>query len=142
MSEKTVKYTAELCKLGVPNRNGRIYTEGCFRDHLGKPYLGHLDTPTQFVPVVYGEVSHRATLRQEGDVVMADIETLDTPHGRVLTSLLKDGVKIEFKTRGQGRVEGGVITDYKLFSVDAAGDPARFRPNAKDEEILPSDEGQ
>ncbi|MGH7175081.1 MAG: hypothetical protein ACREGR_01840 [Minisyncoccia bacterium] len=125
----TKTFTAEVCQLGVPNKNGRVYTKDCFKGVLGKQIIGHLDSPETWVKTQLSTASHAAILREQDDKIMADVETLVTPSGKILKALLDDGVKIAFRPRGTGKLEPEgdhvVVKDYELFSVDALHDNDR-----------------
>jgi hypothetical protein len=63
---------------------------------------------------------------------MGEGEILNTPHGKILKSLLNDGVRIGISSRGvgNGKVdENGILVigeSYKLITFDAVADPSTF----------------
>lgn len=128
MSEP-LRFTVPVCELGKPNKNGRVYTDEAFKEHYGKPIIGHLGFPDIAFVTAFADASHRAVLRKEGDMVMADVEVINTPCGKVLQSMLDNKTKVDFRQRGVGRVEVAEdgtqhIVDFKLYSVDAVEDGA------------------
>jgi len=72
-------------------------------------------------------------------VLMGEGEILNTPHGKILKSLLNDGVRVGISSRGvgNGRVdENGILVideNYKLITFDAVADPST--PNAYQQKI-------
>ena len=63
---------------------------------------------------------------------MGEAEILSTPHGRILKSLINDGVRVGISSRGvgNGKVdENGILVigeSYKLITFDAVADPSTF----------------
>ena len=61
---------------------------------------------------------------------MGEGEILNTPHGKILKSLLNDGVRIGISSRGVGNGrsdENGILVigeSYKLITFDAVADPS------------------
>ena len=63
---------------------------------------------------------------------MGEGEILNTPHGRILKSLINDGIRIGISSRGVGNGavdENGILVigeSYKLITFDAVADPSTF----------------
>lgn len=92
--------------------------------------VGELDHPTDSI-IHFEKCSHLITnLWWEGNCLMGEGEILNTPHGRILKSLLNDGVRIGISSRGVGNGrndENGILVigeSYKLITFDAVADPS------------------
>jgi hypothetical protein len=74
--------------------------------------------------VHFANVSHLVTrLWLEGDDLMAEIETMQTPMGKVVEGMLQEGVNLRLGLRGVGTLFS--LTDdvsYKLITVDFWGE--------------------
>ncbi len=127
-----------IIKFDQPNKNGRVYSSDCFNldDPIIKEklknnsFFGELGFPQgDRSEVDLTKVSHRVvSLYKKDDGLYADIETLDTPNGRILEKTVKNSSG-GFRTRGVGNIEprdDGYcnITDYILYTVDFTDDPA------------------
>lgn len=105
--------------------------------------VGELDHPTDSI-IHFEKASHVITkLWWEGNNLMGEGEILNTPHGKILKSLLSDGVRIGISSRGVGNGrtdENGVLEiseSYKLITFDAVADPstyAAFQEKVADED--------
>jgi hypothetical protein len=91
---------------------------------------GELDHPTDSI-IHFKEASHKITkLWWEGNTLMGEGVILNTPCGKILRSLINDGVRIGISSRGvgNGKVnENGVLVigeSYKLITFDAVADPS------------------
>jgi len=120
------------------NRNGRIYERAILfkeADRYNKEYveknramgeLGHPNGPTLNLE----RVSHNITnLKFDGDNVVGKARVLDTPYGKIVKSLIGDGVKLGVSTRGMGSLEERngakyVKEDFMLTAVDIVADPS------------------
>jgi len=120
------------------NRNGRIYERNILfneANRYNKEYveknramgeLGHPDGPTLNLE----RVSHNITkLSFDGDNVIGKARVLDTPYGKIVKSLISDGVKLGVSTRGMGSLEERngakyVKEDFMLTAVDIVADPS------------------
>jgi hypothetical protein len=65
----------------------------------------------------------------DGDNVMGKAKILDTPYGKIVKSLIDDGVKLGVSTRGMGTLEEKngvkmVKEDFMLTAVDVVADPS------------------
>ena len=84
-------------RCGVPNGNGRIYTEGVLKREIGlyeklvkeNRALGELDHPESNI-VNLANVSHKMTaVWMEGEDVYGKLQVLDTPSGKILRATIR-----------------------------------------------------
>ena len=123
----------------LKNRNGRMYPFQVLEKEVGRyneeyiktsralGELGHPDGPT----VNLDRVSHRITsLTAEGTNFIGRAQILDTPMGKIASSLLGEGVKLGVSSRGMGsisQIEGVnyVGEDFMLATAaDIVADPS------------------
>lgn len=121
-----------VARADVPNGNNRVYSrellEGVCRDfsekYSNRSLLGECSVSCGSV-IRLSEVSHIVTdLRMAGDLLVASIECLKTPNGRVLNQLLQEKNSVAFRLHGIGYHEIGedgihTIRDYKMISIHA-----------------------
>lgn len=120
------------------NKNKRIYPYAVLDENVKKlvpiiearGLIGELDHPTDSI-IHFEKASHIITkLWWEGNNLMGEGEILNTPHGKILKSLLNDGVRIGISSRGVGNGrsdENGILVigeSYKLITFDAVADPS------------------
>ena len=130
------------------NKNKRIYPFGVLDENVKKlipivnarGLVGELDHPTDSI-IHFEKASHVVTkLWWEGNSLMGEGEILNTPHGKILKSLLSDGVRVGISSRGVGNGrsdENGILVigeSYKLITFDAVADPSTF--NAFQEKVV------
>jgi len=122
---------------GVPNGNGRIYTEGVLKREIGlykklveeSRALGELDHPESNI-VNLANVSHKMTdVWMEGDDVYGKLQILETPSGKILRALVEGGCKIGISSRGTGTLsespKGSVVNeDFQLICFDMVSEPS------------------
>ena len=123
----------------LKNRNGRMYpfsvlekevhryNEEYVKTSRALGELGHPDGPT----VNLDRVSHRITsLRAEGNNFIGKAQILDTPMGKIASSLLGEGVKLGVSSRGMGSIDrredcNVVMDDFMLATAaDIVADPS------------------
>jgi hypothetical protein len=134
----TVKFKGKFQEAEAVNKNKRMYPFGVLdenvkrlNDHIkGRGLIGELDHPTDSI-IHFTNASHIVTqLWWEGNTLMGEGEILNTPHGKVLKSLINDGVRVGISSRGvgNGKVnENGILVigeSYKLITFDAVADPS------------------
>lgn len=124
----------EVCKADVPTHTRRIYPRWLLEreaDRMqetikARGWFGTLGPPDDSI-IRLKDSSHLVTdLRMEGDNLVAEVEILNTPAGRVLKQLLEvPGLKMNFRLSGVGNGvvnEDGVLVvgeSYKLIQIFA-----------------------
>ena len=142
-----------LQRAGSKNQNGRIYPKHilereCKRyttEFIGQNRaLGELDHPESSV-VNLNNVSHNILkIRWGGADLMGTVQVLDTPSGKILKTLFKEGITLGISSRGLGSVkelykEGTVEVqdDFELIAWDFVSNPsthgAFMRPSKMNE---------
>lgn len=120
------------------NRNGRIYPKRVLSKAL-KEYdeqyikqkravseLGHPSSPT----VNLDRVSHIIeNLKMDGNIVTGRARVMDTPMGKIVKSLMDEGVKLGVSTRGLGSIVekkgfNEVQDDFVINAIDIVSDPS------------------
>ena len=124
----------------IKNRNGRMYPMETLRREVGRynenhvqagralGELGHPDGPT----VNLDRVSHKiVSLRESGSNFIGKAKLLNTPMGKIASSLVEEGVKLGVSSRGIGSLkqtrEGVNIVgdDFMLATAaDIVADPS------------------
>lgn len=118
------------------NRNGRIYSEKLIRKICGdfQPLiesheaLGELNHPES------GQINPKeaailiTSLKMDGQLAIGKAKVLTTPNGKILESLINDGVRMGVSSRGTGDLEDDGITvnesSYHLITIDAVYMPS------------------
>ena len=124
----------------MKNRNGRVYPMATLRREVGRynenhvqkgralGELGHPEGPT----VNLDRVSHKiVSLRESGSNFVGKSKILNTPMGKIASSLIEEGVKLGVSSRGVGSLkmtrEGvNVVGDDFMLSTaaDIVSDPS------------------
>ena len=123
----------------IKNRNGRMYPLNTLSREVNRynesfvnkgralGELGHPDGPT----VNLDRVSHKITsLKQEGNNFVGKAQILNTPMGKIASSLIEEGVTLGVSSRGVGslREQNGVKyvgEDFQLATAaDIVADPS------------------
>ena len=119
-------FTVQIMRANVPNGNAQIYSmsalEHCVALGREQSIFGMLGAPSgAFVDL--SNVSHTVeNLRIEGEYLVGDVCILQTDKGHILLKLL-DEVQIDFRAAGTGTLDkSGVMTEFKLISIDALYD--------------------
>ena len=122
------------------NKNKRMYPFGILDENVKRlnetiktrGLIGELDHPTDSI-VHYKDCSHLITkLWWENNTLMGEGQILNTPCGKLLRSLIEDGVRVGISSRGvgNGKVnESGTLVigeSYKLITFDAVADPSTY----------------
>ena len=120
------------------NRNGRVYPKKTLMNEVArynKEYvmpsramgeLGHPEGPQLNLE----RVSHLIKeLRVDGNDVYGKAKILDTPYGKIVKDLIKEGVKVGVSSRGMGSLKqkngiNEVQEDFSLAAVDIVADPS------------------
>ena len=138
-SKKKLYIEGTFLQGDIKNRNGRVYPVNTLATEVGRynesfikkgralGELGHPDGPT----VNLDRVSHKITsLRQEGNNFVGKAQILNTPMGKIASSLFEEGVVLGVSSRGVGslREEQGVKyvgEDFQLATAaDIVADPS------------------
>jgi len=134
------KFRGKFQEADAVNKNKRMYPFGVLDENVKKlsdaiksrGLVGELDHPTDSI-IHFEKASHVITrLFWEGNSLMGEGEILNTPHGKILRSLLNDGVRVGISSRGVGNGrtdENGILVigeSYKLITFDAVADPSTF----------------
>lgn len=141
VAEGMVIMTGILQKANTRNGNGRVYPEKILRREIDNYQkcvgdnraLGELDHPEDSV-INLKNASHIVTQTWwDGDTVLGKVKVLDTPSGKILQALIKNGVKLGISSRGLGSVKesnGDTIVedDFQLICFDFVSEPST--PNA------------
>ena len=124
-------------RCGVPNGNGRTYTEGVLTREIElyeklvkeNRALGELDHPESNI-VNLANVSHKMTeVWMEGNDVYGKLQVLETPAGKILRALVEGGCKIGISSRGTGTLsespKGSIVNDdFQLICFDMVSEPS------------------
>ena len=134
----------------IKNRNGRMYPMETLRREVGRynenhiqsgralGELGHPEGPT----VNLDRVSHKiVSLKESGSNFIGKAKILNTPMGKIASSLIEEGVKLGVSSRGVGSLqqtkEGFAVVgeDFMLATAaDIVADPSA--PDAFGEGIM------
>lgn len=137
-SNGRMRFRGKFQAVNEVNKNGRIYSENVLRQNVEalsdlikkRGLVGELDHPTDSI-VHYEKASHVITkLWWDGNNLMGEGETLNTPYGRTLRALLEDGIPPGISSRGVGsgktNEQGHLVISegYKLITFDVVADPS------------------
>lgn len=120
------------------NRNGRIYPMSLWQNVVNSDYVkeminnhslfGEADHPETRLEISLQNVSHAINdLWIEGDKVLAIIDILPTPMGKIISELLDYGTNIGISSRGAGTVlrDNSVDPDdYQFVTFDFVARPS------------------
>jgi len=123
----------------IKNRNGRIYprdilqrevlryTKELISENRALGELGHPESPA----INLDRVSHKIVeLKEDGNDYIGKAKIMDTPNGRIVKSLIDEGVKLGVSSRGVGSLtstsEGNVVGEdfYLATAADIVADPS------------------
>lgn len=122
------------------NKNKRMYPFDVLDENIKRLHetvdsrglVGELDHPTDSI-IHFKDCSHCITkLWWDGNNLMGEGQILNTPCGKVLKSLIDDGIRVGISSRGvgNGKVnEEGILVigeSYKLITFDAVADPSTY----------------
>lgn len=120
------------------NKNGRIYPRDVLDESLVKEWqpmiakkraygeLGHPQTPI----VQLDKVCHYLTkLEWNGNDVVGRSKILDTPNGKIVQTLIDEGMEIGMSTRALGKMKNSneaniVLPGLKVTAIDVVADPS------------------
>lgn len=127
-----------LQRAGVKNQNKRIYPREILDREIENYQkavrenraVGELDHP-ESSSVSLQKASHVIReMHWEGNTVVGKVEVLSTPMGKILESLLNDGVMIGISSRGVGSTErtnegiDQVQPDFQIICFDIVSEPS------------------
>lgn len=117
------------------NRNQRIYPINEMEEQINefdRNYIkmnratGELEHP-EYPNLDARKACHLITeIRQDGNVFYGKSKILSTPDGKIVESLLRDGVQLGVSSRSLGNVDEstGIVTDFQLCTFDIVSDPS------------------
>ena len=138
--KKSIYIEGVFLQGNIKNRNGRMYPMETLRREVGRynenhiqsgralGELGHPEGPT----VNLDRVSHKiVSLRESGSNFVGKAKILNTPMGKIASSLIEEGVKLGVSSRGVGSLqqtkEGFAVVgeDFMLATAaDIVADPS------------------
>lgn len=116
------------------NRNGRIYPREIIEREVNKfqsliesrEAVGELSHP-ESIEINPDRAAILITeLKMDGNLAMGKAKVLTTPCGKILESLLQDGVRMGVSSRGTGNLceDNTVANDYSMATIDAVYMPS------------------
>ena len=116
------------------NRNGRVYPRAIIEREVNKfqsliesrEAVGELSHP-ESIEISPDRAAILVTeLKMDGNLAIGKAKVLTTPCGKILESLLNDGVRMGVSSRGTGNLTEGnmVADDYSLATIDAVYMPS------------------
>tara|TARA_B100000287_G_scaffold100184_1_gene92292 strand:- start:6 stop:611 length:606 start_codon:yes stop_codon:yes gene_type:complete len=119
------------------NQNGRVYPHAILQREImnyqkliqENRAMGECDHPDSSV-VELKNVSHVVKeARMQGDDVYGVIEILDTPSGKIIQSLIENGITLGISSRGVGSTQKSgntqvVQEDFQLICFDMVSEPS------------------
>lgn len=134
----TMYLTGVIQRAEAPNGNNRVYSKKVLEREIENYQkliqenraLGELDHPEDSV-INLRNVSHNMVkVWWDGNNVMGKAKILNTPSGKILQSLVNDGIKLGISSRGMGSVHEGpdgrtiVEDDFNLICFDFVSEPS------------------
>ncbi|AUS03024.1 prohead core protein serine protease [Vibrio phage 2.275.O._10N.286.54.E11] len=91
----------------------------------GNSILGECDHPDTLT-VNLDRVSHIITeMNMNGTNGIGTLKMLPTPHGKLIQTMLENGVKLGVSSRGSGNVDhSGHVSDFDIVTVDVVAQPS------------------
>ena len=116
------------------NRNGRVYPRAIIEREVNKfqsliesrEAVGELSHP-ESIEISPDRAAILVTeLKMDGNLAIGKAKVLTTPCGKILESLLNDGVRMGVSSRGTGNLTEGnmVADDHSLATIDAVYMPS------------------
>lgn len=116
------------------NRNGRTYSKQIIEREVNKfqslieshEALGELSHPDTIEISPERSAILITELKMDDNLAIGKAKVLSTPNGKILESLLSDGVRMGVSSRGTGNLTEGnmVAEDYSLVTIDAVYMPS------------------
>jgi hypothetical protein len=136
---KTLKLKGVCIEGGVKNANERVYpineiakAVDTINEQIktGHSVLGEVDHPED-LKINLDRVSHMIEkMWMDGPAGMGTLKILPTPMGKLVETMLTNGVKLGVSSRGSGNVDDrtGHVSDFEIVTVDVVAQPSA--PNA------------
>jgi len=119
------------------NKNKRVYSKGDMEREVGryvkemvetKRAMGELNHP-ESADVNLANACHIVTtMKFDDNYVVGKSQVLSTPSGKIVESLVKDGVRVGMSSRALGELkeENGVnrVNNMRLIAIDCVADPS------------------
>ena len=138
--EKRMWIVGEYMMAEDVNKNNRVYNRGEMEREVSrymtefvdpKRSMGELNHPTS-AEVDLERACHLVTdLKMDRNVAMGKSMVLSTPTGKILESLINDGVQVGVSSRALGKLipmegtsEVNRVEDMKLIAIDCVADPS------------------
>tara|TARA_Y100000310_G_scaffold345541_1_gene466268 strand:- start:5467 stop:6153 length:687 start_codon:yes stop_codon:yes gene_type:complete len=140
-TEPSTWIVGEYMMAGEPNRNKRVYNVQEMskevarynKDYIAKGRaLGELNHP-ESAEVNLKDACHLVTeLNMDRSRAMGKSKILSTPAGKIVETLIKDGVQVGVSSRALGKLipmegnDNGInqVEDMKLIAIDCVADPS------------------
>ncbi len=113
---------------GVKNKNGRVYPKDIWEKEVTKYQdvlqsgssnsLLELDHPPRQNVDMMQAVAKMTKLYIDGEYVMGEAVLLDNEKANQLKTLIDNGIKMSVSSRGVGKVQNGLVEDFKLITFD------------------------
>lgn len=126
---------------GQKNKNGRIYPKKIWEKEVEKYQdviksgssnsLLELDHPPRQNVDMMEAVAKMRKLWIDNNYVMGEAVLLDNPKANQLKTLIDNGIKMAVSSRGVGRVNNGLVEDFKLITFDIIPNQAQSDINAE-----------
>lgn len=144
---KSYKIRGCFSKAGVKNKNGRVYPVCVMKEAVEEAkkmmaenrFVAQLEHPAS-AKIDIEEIAAKITsldMMEDGTVV-GEMKILDTPKGKVVKTLIDEGVKLGVSTRGTGSVKKSRITVSEGIEEDVLEVQSDFRMRAIDIVFDPS----
>lgn len=117
----------------LKNRNGRVYPTHVLENEVSRYIKENVEKKRGF-----GELGHPAgpginlhlashlfeSIRKDGDNFIAKAKILDTPNGKIVKTLIDEGVLLGISSRGLGTIKenNGIMEVQSDFRLSTAGD--------------------
>ena len=131
---KTMYISGPFMMAEEVNRNGRTYSRSIIEREVNKfqkliesrEALGELNHPDTIEINPKESAIMITELKMDGNLAMGKAKVLHTPNGKILESLLNDGVRMGVSSRGTGNLTEGnmVAEDYSLVTIDSVYIPS------------------
>lgn len=136
VTTKKYKIKGVFSTIGEKNRNGRVYPKNIwekevanYQKTISSGSLNRLcewQHPARTSVDPMEAVAAIDSLEIVGNKVMGEATLLDNNKANQLKSLIDNGIKISVSSRGVGKIEEGVVKEFKLLTYDLVDTPSDF----------------